>query len=193
MKPGILLLWPKVVRIIQTINRTMKPFLNLLGVEEGNGLSPFLTTINDQATLVQLIEGFFHPSAQDQRDMVSNSSSSDSSNECVDNECGESDDDHGNGLVDEGEAEFPLAGFIQDIREVTVKDDQNDGEDDVVEVTIYDKRAMDSDEPTSVEDENGVMVSFELGYLLESKDIATLACQVAKIMQLMQFGKHEKW
>ena len=192
-KPAVLQLWPEVVGIIRTVNRTMKPFLNLFGVEEGNGLSPFLTTINDPATLVSLIEGFFCPPAQDQRDMVPNSSSSDSNNEAVvDNEGGDSDDDHGSGSVDEGETEFPLAGFIQDIRKVKDNDDQNDGEDDVAEVTVSGMRATDTDEPTSFNDENGGVVSFELGNLLESKDIATMGCQVVKIMELMQLGKHEK-
>jgi hypothetical protein len=36
------------------------------------------------------------------------------------------------------------------------------------------------------------MVSFELGKMLESKDIATMGWNVVKVMELMQLRKHEK-
>ena len=35
--------WAEVQRVIVTVNRIMKPFLKLFGVEGGNGLSPFVT------------------------------------------------------------------------------------------------------------------------------------------------------
>jgi hypothetical protein len=141
---------------------------------------------------VGLIEGFFCLPAQDQSDIVPNSGSSDSNNEAGVDEGGDIDDDHASGIVDEGEAEFPLAGFIQDIREVKDNDKQNDGEDDIAELAVSGNIAMDTDEPTSFDDENCGMMSFELGNLLESKDMVTMGCQVVKIMELIQLGKHEK-
>ena len=43
----------------------MVPFLDLFGVEEGNGLSPFAVNIDTPGGLVRLVEKFFHPPRRD--------------------------------------------------------------------------------------------------------------------------------
>ena len=43
----------------------MKPFFNLFGVEEGNGISPFSVDIDSPADQINIIKDFFRPSKID--------------------------------------------------------------------------------------------------------------------------------
>ena len=52
--------------IIRVVNRSMKPFLKLFGVEEGNGLLLFAGDINTPEELLSLVKDFFRPRKRDQ-------------------------------------------------------------------------------------------------------------------------------
>ena len=45
----------------------MLPFLELFGVTDGNGLSPFAVGINSPAMLLGLLDSFFKPPVRDKR------------------------------------------------------------------------------------------------------------------------------
>ena len=44
--------------IINVVHQSMEPFLELSGVEEGNGLPPFVGDINTLEDLLSLVEDF---------------------------------------------------------------------------------------------------------------------------------------
>ena len=48
----------------------MIPFLKILGVEDGNGLSPFAVSIETPAELAGLVRGFFRPHKKDTRGLT---------------------------------------------------------------------------------------------------------------------------
>jgi len=52
-------LWPLVRRVIREVNALMLPFLKILGVEEGHGLSPFLSEIKEPEDLLRIVKDFF--------------------------------------------------------------------------------------------------------------------------------------
>ena len=54
-------LWDEASRVTQAATAWMVPLLNLFGVEEGNGLSPFDIKINTLGDLVRFVEQFFCP------------------------------------------------------------------------------------------------------------------------------------
>ena len=53
-------LWNKVSQMFKMVNSVMMPFLKLYGVEEGHGLSPFASNIDDPNELAQKITDFFN-------------------------------------------------------------------------------------------------------------------------------------
>ena len=59
--PAVIRLWTEIKGIIYNINQFMKPFLELFGVEEGNGLSPFSVDTDSPYDPIKLIEYFFRP------------------------------------------------------------------------------------------------------------------------------------
>ena len=61
-------LWKRVSQIFKMVNGVMMPFLKLYGVEEGHGLSPFASNIDDPNELAQKITDFFKTPKRDPRD-----------------------------------------------------------------------------------------------------------------------------
>ena len=61
-------LWNKVSQMFKMVNSVMMPFLKLYGVEEGHGLSPFASNIDDPNELAQKITDFFKTPKRDPRD-----------------------------------------------------------------------------------------------------------------------------
>ena len=50
--PAVTQLWPEVKKIIHLVNQVMKPFLEVFGVVEGNGLSPFMRDFKTPEELI---------------------------------------------------------------------------------------------------------------------------------------------
>ena len=66
--PAVTQLWPRVKEIINTVNRVMKPFLQLFGTKEGNGISPCAVDIDTPINLQSLMKDYFRPPKCDARD-----------------------------------------------------------------------------------------------------------------------------
>ena len=60
-------LWDEVKGVIGMSNAWMVQFLKIFGVVEGNGLSPFVTSIDSPSDLSALIDRFFRPAKSDTR------------------------------------------------------------------------------------------------------------------------------
>ena len=60
-EPAVDQLWDEFHRVIKATTELMVPFLDLFGVEEGNGLSPFDTEINTPEELSDHLKAFFKP------------------------------------------------------------------------------------------------------------------------------------
>ena len=60
----------EVKRIVHLVNAAMLPFLNVFGVEEGHGLSPFYSNFSSKEELVAEVKYFFPSkiSAQNNRE-----------------------------------------------------------------------------------------------------------------------------
>ena len=66
-EPAVDQLWDEFHRVIKATTESMVPFLDLFGVEEGNGLSPFATEINNLEELSDNIKALFNPPKRDTR------------------------------------------------------------------------------------------------------------------------------
>jgi hypothetical protein len=66
-KSAVSSLWDEVRGVIEYSNAIATRFLNLFGIEQGNGLSPFVTSIATPSDLKDQISQFFKPPKQDNR------------------------------------------------------------------------------------------------------------------------------
>lgn len=70
-KAAVHQLWDEVKGVIEAVNTYMKPFLQLFGIEEGNGLSPLVKAQYDSpADIRSIIVEFFKPPSKDPRDSL---------------------------------------------------------------------------------------------------------------------------
>ena len=66
-KSAVSSLWDEVRGVIEYSNAITTSFLNLFGIEQGNGLSPFVANIATPLDLKDLISEFFKPPKLDKR------------------------------------------------------------------------------------------------------------------------------
>ena len=66
-EPAVDQLWDEFHGVMKATTEWMVPFIDLFGVEEGNGLTPFATEINTPAELSDHLKAFFKPPQRDPR------------------------------------------------------------------------------------------------------------------------------
>jgi hypothetical protein len=66
-KSAVSSLWDKFQGVIEYSNAIATSFLSLFGIEDGNGLSTCVTSIDEPSDLRGLISQFFKPPKQDNR------------------------------------------------------------------------------------------------------------------------------
>ena len=95
-KSAVSSLWDEVQGVIEYSNPLAKRFLNLFGIEQGNGLSPYLTSIATPSDMKDQILQFFKPPKLDNRGRGASVMSGSTTN---------LDDNHINEVNDNGEDE----------------------------------------------------------------------------------------
>ena len=65
--PAVDQLWDELYGVMKATTEWVVPFLELFGLEEGNGISPFATEINTPAELSDHLKAFFKPPKRNPR------------------------------------------------------------------------------------------------------------------------------
>ncbi|KAL9188604.1 hypothetical protein ACHAXT_006982 [Thalassiosira profunda] len=173
----------------------MKPFLKLFGVEEGNGLSPFLNEINEPSDLLALVNDFFRRPKRDPREMGQQPVAGIGGDSEELDEEEEEDEEEQDKESEQGDF---VPSFMDDIASVDVT---GEGEDDEDTASVANNAVNadagaannDGDDIASYFDSgDGSAAYLELKALLSSEHIPSIGSRVLKIMQLLQLGKIEK-
>ena len=130
--PAVTQLWPRVKDIINRVNRIMKPFLQLFGTEEGNGLSPFAVDIDTPINLQSLMEDYFRPPKRDARDKNPSQVQINNNTRCDQEEDDEDlnlEEDSVDGSTDIKESDI-VESFVRDI--ATTEDDHDNIEENLL-------------------------------------------------------------
>ena len=122
----------RVMRLVQSV---MVPFLKLFGVEEGHGLSPFASNIEDPSDLIEKITEFFKPPKRDPRDKVPSGSAAEAGQQDYEpeyqNEHDNDDDPAVTGGSGHGEiSDAYVEEFVKSMLQLDMEDDDNSGTDD---------------------------------------------------------------
>ena len=186
--PAVDQLWDEVKGVMEVTTAWMKPFLNLFGVTEGNGLSPFATDINTPSDLMVMVKQFFRPPKRDTRGIgtvVDDNTDDDSVVELDDDEpaaTSNGDSSGANIVVD----------HVTEIQQVDVDGDLTGDEDDTDTVAP----AVDPEVAVEVENFFDVGTSDDLQYvfrtLLHCGNLNDVSVHARELVKLLQLGKSEK-
>lgn len=188
-------LWSEVSSVIRQVNRIMKPFLKLFGVEDGNGLSPFAADIDDPNQLSSLLKDLFKPPKRDPRDKAPVTSNSLPSNpndgaDCEDDDGEEEEDEDEDALEEASQSDF-VPCFVEDINTTPDADEEESESVDGAESNV-----MSDQEEGIIEsffDDGATSIAYlELKGMLGCTNIGSIAPYAVKIMELLQIGKIEK-
>lgn len=197
-------LWEEVLGIIEFSNARMNSFLLLFGIEEGNGLSPFMCRMKHPSDLKNYIIQFFKRPKKDMRGCGSASADEDDIT---------TDEDDAEGILvnDTEDDDIPTAGalspnliaaHVSHINIVATDNKRPDGD------TSPDALDLDVDEEVDVEeseeavdasvvthrdsDRSGAQSCFTaMTALIDSKELDEVASAAFNLIQFLQLGKLE--
>lgn len=193
--PAVNQLWDSVRRIMNTTSSALRPFLKLLGVVEGNGLTPFASHIETTNQLLKMVKDYFKPPKRDLRGFTS-------INEVTNMEDVEtfSDDDDGDEVnANVNVREVPhdvLVSFMQDIAETEaiISTSNNGGRTGVEEERAETNSSSNilSVQESFHSDINSSKSFLEFKLMLQCEKIDEIGVRALRIMELLHLGKMEK-
>ena len=179
-RPAVGQLQEQVHRIINAANDLMKPFLELFGVDEHNGIFPLLSQpINSPADMKALTEEFFRPPPKDKRDYPS--TGSDVTSDDGDNTTGAVEDAD---AIDGVETSDDITATVTKLVSNFVSEAQQE-EDEKKESAVehfYDSGA---------DIKSGDKVYAGLKKMCQSTSISEMSESAMNIMQLLELGRLE--
>jgi hypothetical protein len=196
-QPAVDQLWSEVSGIIEAVNSWMIPFLELFGVENGNGISPFANSFHSAIDLSNAVNLFFRVPKADMRGRFSRNASEVGDNiESDDVENRGNDDDSKINSSKYNEISLPeldvIAHHVNEISQADVETTSSD--DDLIEVvSINDDRDSESvEEVNFFDDGNSTAAYDQFKLLLRCNSIDVISMEALKTIELLFIGKLEK-
>jgi hypothetical protein len=197
--PAVYQLWDNVRYVMNMASTKMRPFLELFGVVEGNGLTPFAASIDTTEELLEMVKEYFKPPKRDLRGL----NDTDGDNAAEDVEYMSEDDEINQCMNVDGDEMSPdvMDAFMTDIAEAEAMcQDSNSfvsielvGAASCSDETILDSESsiVNAIEPFfNNVDPSGFFLEFKA--MLQCEKIDNIGSHALKIMELLQLGKIEK-
>jgi hypothetical protein len=198
-EPAVDQLWEEVKGVIEVANSWMIPFLGMFGVVEGNGLSPFATSIDSPSDLRSMLNQFFRPPKRDTRGNTSMGLEAVTGDTLLNVDDSNDGDNELENEYSIGEEDFDVETppVDVDIVRTHVTEIQAVGDDDTEDdLTLLDDSGAAPNDEADIEYffDNGASEEAYISFkaLVMCRDMSNVGKSAFKFIQLLQLGKCEK-
>jgi hypothetical protein len=196
-KSAVSSLWDEVQGVIEYSNAVAASFLNLLGIEQGNGMSPFLTSTATPSDLKDQILQFFKPPKLDNRGRgasVMSGSTSNIDDNLID-EVNNNDEDEDNNAMDTVNALSPEmiashVSFINECSSESASDYVDNNDNDSIQDDDKHECAVSPNKSNGAT--HGIISSNYIEQFMElmnCKNLDAVSGLALNFMQLLELGK----